>query len=185
MIEGFAREMPEDDMVEAIMCGPRTIIARSCDMQRGAVDQGRRAEKTDCRTPPDRRPARRARSRSTTTSSSDAKQTSGKQARADAVKALKDQVVAELIPDPKARGAIHARAGSSRRWHALEEQVVRDLILEGKRIDGRDTKTLRTSTARSTCCRACTARPCSSAARRRPWSPSRWAPAATSSASTA
>ena len=56
-------------------------------------------------------------------------------------------------------------------FDALEERVVRDLILEGKRIDGRTTKqTAADLPAKSACCRACTARRCSSAAKRRRWS---------------
>jgi len=71
-----------------------------------------------------------------------AKQTAGKQARADAVADLKARVIAELIPDPSAAGAIapHTLAHA---WHSLEEKVVRDLILAGTRPDGRDGKSLR------------------------------------------
>ena len=71
-----------------------------------------------------------------------AKQTEGKQARAEAVPALKEQAMAEMIPDPKAEGAITAEAFATA-WHDLEERVVRDLILAGTRPDGRDYKTLR------------------------------------------
>ena len=71
-----------------------------------------------------------------------AKQTEGKQARAEACAALKKQAVAEMIPDPKAEGAITAEAFASA-WEALETRVVRDLILAGTRPDGRDYTTLR------------------------------------------
>ena len=71
-----------------------------------------------------------------------AKQTEGKQNRAAAVDALEEKVKAELIPDPAAAGAIQASAFGNA-WHKLEERVVRDLILSGKRADGRDSKTLR------------------------------------------
>src|SRR4029077_18891051 len=69
-------------------------------------------------------------------------QTSGKHARADAVSALKARATAELIPDPAAADAICSNS-LGHAWHALEEKVVRDLILSGTRPDGRDGKTLR------------------------------------------
>ena len=71
-----------------------------------------------------------------------AKQTEGKLARAEACAALKKQAVAELIPDPKAEGAITAEAFASA-WEALETRVIRDQILTGTRTDGRDYTTLR------------------------------------------
>src|SRR5207247_6450457 len=71
-----------------------------------------------------------------------AKQTSGKQARADAVAALREQALAEFVPDPAAEGAIEAGV-FDRAWQELELRVVRDLILAGTRPDGRDGKTLR------------------------------------------
>ena len=49
---------------------------------------------------------------------------------------------AELIPDPAAAGAIKPSAFGNA-WHKLEERIVRDLILSGKRADGRDSKSLR------------------------------------------
>jgi polyribonucleotide nucleotidyltransferase len=64
-------------------------------------------------------------------------------ARASAVKELKARIVAELIPDPKADGSADLAGKIDNGLHALEERVVRDLILSGKRPDGRDTKTIR------------------------------------------
>jgi polyribonucleotide nucleotidyltransferase len=71
-----------------------------------------------------------------------AKQTEGKQARSEAVSQLKERALADLIPDPKAEGALDVNAFKGA-WHTLEEHVVRDLILSGTRPDGRDGKTLR------------------------------------------
>src|SRR3989304_6184925 len=69
-------------------------------------------------------------------------QTQGKQARAQACPAIKQQVIAEVIPDPKAEGAITAEAFELA-WNALEQRVVRDLILSGARPDGRSNNALR------------------------------------------
>jgi polyribonucleotide nucleotidyltransferase len=71
-----------------------------------------------------------------------AKQTEGKQARAEAVRLVKADALAELIPDPTAVDALKLER-FQKVWHDLEERVVRDLILAGTRPDGRDNKSLR------------------------------------------
>ena len=79
-----------------------------------------------------------------------AKQTEGKQARAEAVGQLKEQALAELIPDPDGRGRPDA-AAFGKAWHDLEERVVRDLILAGTRVRRpRQQDAPRRSSARST-----------------------------------
>ena len=90
----------------------------------------------------------------------------------------RERIVAEFCPAGR-RGRGHTPAQVKAAFHAVEEQVVRELILDGNRPDGRGLKRPpRRSPARSASCRARTARPSSSAARRRPWSPPRSAPAA-------
>jgi polyribonucleotide nucleotidyltransferase len=139
MIEGFAREMPEDRMAEALeechryirqICDLQDELAAKVGVQKkqyeipapdGIYERVRDAFYNDLRS---------------------AKQTSGKQARADAVSALKAKVQAELIPDPAAEGAM-CPEGFSRAWSKLVENTVRDLILSGTRPDGRDHKSLR------------------------------------------
>ncbi|MCE9544319.1 MAG: polyribonucleotide nucleotidyltransferase, partial [Planctomycetia bacterium] len=54
----------------------------------------------------------------------------------------KKRALSEMIPDPAAPGAFNTGAFGGA-WHALEEKVVRDLILAGTRADGRDNKSLR------------------------------------------
>ena len=71
-----------------------------------------------------------------------AQQTVGKQDRADAVKALKERAVSEVIPDSSAEDAICSKRFGSV-WHDLEEKVIRDLITSGTRPDGRDNTSLR------------------------------------------
>ena len=139
MIEGFAREMREDRMVEAILEAHR-IIREICDLQNelfakvgvqkpayvpapadGLYDQLMGRYQDAFRT---------------------AKRTEGKQARAAAVKAVKQQVFKDLIPDPAAPGAISARRSttpgiiSKSIWCAKR-------FLAGTRPDGRDYKSLR------------------------------------------
>jgi len=139
MIEGFAREIPEDEMAAAIMYA-HGVIREICGMQRElAAKVGTR--KIEFAPPADDGLHARVRERYYDDYKA-AKRTPGKQARAEAVGLVKQKALAELIPDPNAEGAIcEIRFGQV--WHDLEEQVVRDLILSGTRADGRDNKTLR------------------------------------------
>ncbi len=139
MIEGFAREMPEDRMNEAIQeC--HKFIRELCDLQLELIakagtkkaeykpaDDGGLAEKLASRFYHDLKAA---------------KQTTGKQARADAVSAVKAKALAEIIPDPKADGAFTENKFSAA-WSQMVEKAVRELILSGTRPDGRDHKSLR------------------------------------------
>ena len=139
MIEGFSREMPEDEMFEALQYG-HSIIREICAMQRELFEKAG-AVKAAFVAPADDGLLQRLRERCYADFKA-AKQTVGKQARADAVSALKEQVRAEFIPDPAADGALDPLL-FAHAWHELESRVVRDLILAGTRADGRDTKTLR------------------------------------------
>jgi len=139
MIEGFAREMPEDRMAEAIMVA-HGYIREICDMQ-AELAQKAGTQKKQYEEPPHNPLADTVRAKYYD-ALRDAKRTDGKQARAEACDALKKRAVAELIPDPAAADAIQPSA-LAKVWEALEQRVVRDLILAGTRADGRDNKTLR------------------------------------------
>src|SRR5262249_18104688 len=71
----------------------------------------------------------------------DRKQTTGKADRADRIRELKDKVVAEFLPEDKEPEYTPAQVSAA--FYALEERVVRDLILEGKRIHARGPKPIR------------------------------------------
>ncbi len=139
MIEGFAREMPEDRMLEAIEEAHR-IIKELCDLQLELFEKAN-TQKKEYAIPPADETYDRLKSKYYGELKA-AKQTPGKQARAEAVAALKERVVAQMIPDPAAEGALDAHV-FGKAWHDLEQKVVRDLILTGTRPDGRDSKTLR------------------------------------------
>ena len=139
MIEGFARELPEDQMADAIMFA-HGVIKELCALQRELYEKVN-PTKAPFEPPPSDGLYDQLKSRYYDDYKS-AKQTPGKQARADAVSALKQRVFAEMIPDPEAEGAICA-AALGKAWHDLEACVIRDLILSGTRPDGRDGKTLR------------------------------------------
>jgi len=139
MIEGFARELPEDRMLAAIEECHR-IIRQICDLQNELFAKVGVVKKQYEVPPPDdtfeRLKAKYYGQFKT------AKQTVGKQNRAEAVAAIKAQALAEFIPDTAADGALDSHV-FGRAWHDLELRVVRDLILAGTRPDGRDGKTLR------------------------------------------
>ncbi len=139
MIEGFAREMPEADMAEAIKFAHATI-KEICALQQELAEKVQ-PEKIEFVPPADDGLFDRLKG-SYYDEFKAAKTTSGKQARAEAVSALKERVRGEVIPDPEAEDAITGNRFSTV-WHDLEECVVRDCILEGVRPDGRDGKTLR------------------------------------------
>ncbi|MDG2380220.1 MAG: polyribonucleotide nucleotidyltransferase [Pirellulaceae bacterium] len=139
MIEGFAREMPEQQMFEAIeechrhikeICqmqeelrekvNPTKIVFESPD-DGGLLDRLTNSYYNDLKT---------------------AQQTTGKQARSEATSEVYDRVKSEIIPDPDAENAV-CSAALGTAWHDLEQQVVRDLIVAGTRSDGRDNKSLR------------------------------------------
>ncbi|MEM6654626.1 MAG: polyribonucleotide nucleotidyltransferase, partial [Planctomycetota bacterium] len=132
MIEGFAREMPEDDMIEALLEAHR-LVGELCDLQLELVEKVQ-PEKMDHQPPePDGMAEKLAPFHAELKA---AKQTEGKAARADAVKAVKDKALAEIIPDPDAEGAMSVDS-FKHEFHELEGKVVRETILEGKRPDGR------------------------------------------------
>ncbi|QGJ70801.1 Polyribonucleotide nucleotidyltransferase [Planctomycetales bacterium 10988] len=134
MIEGFAREMEEERMVEAILKAHEYIV-QLCEMQEEVAAQ---FEVVKTAAPEDAGPnpvfdllAERY-----TQSLKDVKGIEGKQDRGEARRELKDKIIAELIPDPEAEGAYNPGDISSA-FSTLEKKVVRQLILEGKRPDGR------------------------------------------------
>jgi len=139
MIEGFAREMPEDKMAEAIMTA-HGYVREICELQLEMIEEVR-PEKAPLEVPePDGLFDRLKEQYGD--AFREAKQTEGKQARSEACRALREQVVAELIPDPEAEGAIEPEA-LNKAWHELESHVVRGLILSGTRSDGRGNQDLR------------------------------------------
>jgi polyribonucleotide nucleotidyltransferase len=139
MIEGFAREFPEARMAEAVMECHR-IIKELCDLQIELANKVG-VVKMEYTIPPDDGLYESLKGKFYAELKT-AKQTSGKQNRAEAVSAVKAKALADTIPDPSATGAVLATRFSTV-WHDLTEQVVRDLILAGTRPDGRGPKDLR------------------------------------------
>ena len=146
MIEGFAREMPEDRMLPALEEAQR-VIRVICEMQDELVRQAGKPKQKYVLV--DFSVLRDRLTRDFLGELKVAKSTLVKADRGQAVKALKEKAKAAVAPTesafnfkPGAAGGI-SDADFSHVWHGLEERAVRELILEGKRPDGRDHKTLR------------------------------------------
>lgn len=139
MIEGFARELPEDTMVDAILKA-HEVIRELCDLQQELIDKVG-VEKMEF-VAPESDGLYDVLAEKYTDALRDARQTEGKHARAEAVSSLKQQALETLIPDPDAEGA-YTTESFGKSWHDLEEHVIRQLILEGKRSDGRSSTELR------------------------------------------
>ncbi|GAA5506722.1 polyribonucleotide nucleotidyltransferase [Novipirellula caenicola] len=139
MIEGFANEMAEDDMMEAINFA-HDVIREIIELQ-DELYKKVNPKKKEYVAPEDDGLFQRLNDAYYDDFRA-AQQTSGKQDRAEAVRNLRDRAMSEVIPDPNADGAICVNRFKSV-WHDLEEKVVRDLILAGTRPDGRDNNSLR------------------------------------------
>ena len=146
MIEGFAREMPEDRMLLALEEAHR-VIRVLCEMQDELVRKAGKPKKEYVLA--DYSALRDRLTRDFLGELKVAKSTLVKADRGQAVKALKEKAKAAVAPTepafnfkPGAAGGI-SDADFSHVWHGLEERAVRELILEGKRPDGRAHKTLR------------------------------------------
>ena len=129
MIEGFAREMPEDEMAASIQYA-HGVIREVLAMQRELYEKVNPTKMVFV-PPPDDGVYDKLRSKYYEDFKA-AKQTTGKQARAEAVETLKNRVVTEMIPDAAAADAICPDA-LDHAWHSLEARVMRDLILSGTR----------------------------------------------------
>ncbi len=144
MIEGFAREMPEDRMIEAITTA-HDVIRQICEMQEELAEKAGIVKK-EYETPADDGLFDVLRGKYYDAFLA-AKKTAEKLARSEACKTLKAEAIAEIIPDPQAENAITAGAFASA-WERLESRVTRDQILSGVRFDGRDHNTLRPITCK-------------------------------------
>ena len=146
MIEGFAREMPEARMLEAIAECHR-IIREICAMQHELVRLAGKPKKEYVLA--DYTALRERLTQAYLTDLKAAKAIAGKADRGQAVKALREKAKTAVVPLEPAASAKPGDAGGiseadfTHVWHGLEERAVRELILEGKRPDGRGYTNLR------------------------------------------
>ena len=144
MIEGFGREIPEDLMCQAIQ-EAHGYIRQICQMQEDLCAQAG-VQKPPFEPPP-ADPLYDTLKEKYYADLREAKQQATKRARAEACDHLKEQAMQELFPDPASADPT-ALANFVACWQDLERRVVRDMILEGRRPDGRGYKDLREITCK-------------------------------------
>jgi polyribonucleotide nucleotidyltransferase len=139
MIEGFAREMPEEQMLQAILFAHQQVV-----LVVDLVEELRRKAGLPDKVLPPAVAANPLIAEVHTRFGAEfrqRKQTTGKAERAAAIKELKTRIEEEYLSEDREPGYTPEQVSAA--FYALEERVVRDMILEGKRIDGRSTKQLR------------------------------------------
>jgi polyribonucleotide nucleotidyltransferase len=139
MIEGFAREMSEENMLQAIVLGHQQIV-KVVDL----IEELRRKAGLPAKEaypPAPANPLLDLFRHKYGAEFRELKQTSGKQARAERIRDFRERLTKEYAPEGDT--AQYTPAQVSAALDALEERTVRDLILEGKRIDGRGIKDIR------------------------------------------
>lgn len=141
MIEGFAREMSEENMVDAILFAHRHIITILDMIEELRQQAGLEPKPVPAAAPAN--PLLEIFQQRFYNEFRERKQTAGKQARAEAIRALREKINEEFLPAAGAAESAYTPSQVGGAWEALQERVIRDLILEGKRIDGRGLKQLR------------------------------------------
>ena len=139
MIEGFAREVAEDDMLAAIefahgVC--KDIIELMQELSEKFP-----VEKAVFELPEDSGAFEKVKAKYYD-GYRDAILTPSKKDRGAAKSEFKEKVIAEMIPDPEADNAF-SKEDVGKALYKLESAVIRDSILDGKRTDGRSLKDLR------------------------------------------
>jgi polyribonucleotide nucleotidyltransferase len=146
MIEGFAREMPEARMLEALDECHR-IIRILCEMQEELVAKAGKPKMQY--TVADYSGLTERLTRDYYGELKAACGIMGKQDRNAAIKALKERAKADVVPTEPAFNFKPGEAGGisdadfGHVWHDLQEKAIRELILEGQRPDGRNSTSLR------------------------------------------
>ncbi len=135
MIEGFGQQIPEKEMGDAIMFAHKHIQTL-CALQ---IDLVKQAGIAPVNFPvPVENPFYAILKSEIYSKLQEAKTTKQKQERAEKVRELKKSLIEKYFPSDAtttAAGLTKAQFGEA--FHDVEERVVRDLILAGKRIDGR------------------------------------------------
>ena len=141
MIEGFGNQIPEKEMGDAIMFAHQHIQTL-CRLQLELVKQAELPPVVFAEPPLN--PLYAQFKAEAYDRLRDAKTTRMKQERAERVRDLKKSLIEKYFPgaaETTADGLTKAQFAEA--FHDLEERVVRDQILAGRRIDGRQTTELR------------------------------------------
>jgi len=145
MVESEAKFLPEDVMLGAVMFGHERSRAVIDAVRELAAEAG--VKSWDWQAPEKDTSVADKVVAIAEQGLSDAYRIADKMARQDAVAAVRDKVVADLIDETSTPDAIEAVKGA---FKSLEKKIVRGRILAGEpRIDGRDTRTVRPITVRT------------------------------------
>ncbi|MCA9081487.1 MAG: polyribonucleotide nucleotidyltransferase, partial [Planctomycetaceae bacterium] len=141
MIEGFGNQIPEEDMVDALMFGHKAI-RQICELQTELV---KKTGKGGCEyEAPTENPFVGQVKDELGSKLRDARQNPKKQERSAAAKAVRDEYIAKLFPDGTEQLADGRTLSQLKEAiYKVDNQICRQLTLEGKRLDGRDIRELR------------------------------------------
>jgi polyribonucleotide nucleotidyltransferase len=144
MIEGFGKQIPEAEMLDAIMFAHKHI-ASLCQLQ---VEFRKKAgvEAVEYVEPP-ANPFLEMVRRDAYGRLRQAKVSDKKAERHDAAKEVRTEFIEKLFPEGSETNSDgHSQADLKEAFYQVEHQVIRDLIIEGKRLDGRTPQDLRSVT---------------------------------------
>lgn len=148
MIEGFGQQIPEAEMVDAIMFA-HDAIKNLCKLQLDFKSKVN-APESDYEDPPEN-PFLDMLRRDAYSRLRKAKQNDVKAERHQAADDLKAEFIEKLFPDGAEETAEGHTLGQLKdAFYKVEHQVIRDLIVEGKRLDGRTPQDLRDVTCEAT-----------------------------------
>lgn len=142
MIEGFADQLPEDEMADALMFGHRAIV-ELCRLQQDLVAKA--GKKPVTYTPAAPNPWLPTVQSEWAGKIRTARQNPKKQERSAATKAVREELIAAYYPageaalPPEGRTVEQLKAA----FEHVDHHVCRELTLEGRRLDGRGATELR------------------------------------------
>lgn len=141
MIEGFAAQMDEERMSEAIMFAHKHIKTL-CEIQLELIEKVGNPP-VEYEAPP-ANPFDAIVTEKALDKIRAAKEVSGKHAQADATKAVRDELIEEFFPEGVEATADGATIGDLKKaFHDVEARAIREMTLGGKRLDGRGLTDLR------------------------------------------
>ena len=138
MIEGFANQLPEKEMLAAILFAHEQIKVL-CEMQTELCDKvGKSSSQPEN---PEESAAVAIIEERHLTALRERRQHSDKQERSNAVSELKEQVIAELVPEGSESDYTASEVANA--FKTVEKKLIRRQILDGVRADGRTPGDLR------------------------------------------
>ncbi len=141
MIEGFGKQIPEDQMADALMFGHRAIV-HLCDMQLELVQKA--GKEPTVFTPPAENPFLSLVREEAAGKIRAARQNTRKAERSAATAAVKEELLAKYFPNGKeVLEDGRTKAQLKEAFSHVDHHVCRELTLAGKRLDGRSTNDLR------------------------------------------